>query len=159
MRHRLGVAGLLVGVGLAAGCTVDDHDAPRPPEEMSRKRTQAMLREVAADAVRKQFGDLPAPHRESELPCDSARWFDDDRAYVMQAVWDLPLAPEDHERTLRALYNGAGAAGSRFTELGDGRFSVYGYDPEKSIGYSVTSGETPTTVRLWASSACFLDPD
>ncbi|MCM0676710.1 hypothetical protein NCC78_18760 [Micromonospora phytophila] len=83
---------------------MDDHDAPQPPEEMSRDRTRAIVREVAADAARKQFGALPAPQREFESPCDSARWFDVDRAYVMQAVWELPLAPEDHERTLLALY-------------------------------------------------------
>ncbi|MFI6825055.1 hypothetical protein ACIBJE_29515 [Micromonospora sp. NPDC050187] len=155
MRRRLGVTGMLLGVGLTAGCTVDDHDAPRPPEEMSRDRTRAVILEVAADAVRKHFGALPAPQRESELPCDSARWFDVDRAYVMQVVWELPLAPEDHERTLRALYNGSGP----FTELGDGRFAVSGYDPEKSIGYAVTSGEPPNAVQLSASSPCLLDPE
>lgn len=163
MRRLLGVAGALLGVGLATGCTVDDHDAPQPPKEMSRDRTRAMIGEVAADVVREQFGALPAPQREVELRCDSARWFDVDRAYVMQSVWDLPLAPEDHERTLRALDAGSGRIGSGrvdsdFMALGDGRFMVHGYDPEEFIGYTMTSNEPPTSVRLWVNSSCLLDP-
>ncbi|MFB9544787.1 hypothetical protein [Micromonospora sagamiensis] len=114
---------------------------------------------MAADVVREQFGALPAPQRKWELPCDSARWFDVDRAYVMQGVWDLPLLPEDHEQTMLALYRGSGRVDSDFTALGDGRFTVHGYDPEKSIGYTVTSSEPPTSVQLWVSSSRLLAPE
>jgi hypothetical protein len=86
-------------------------------------------------------------------------WIDDDRAYVMQGVWELPLAPEDHEPTLLALHRGFGQVETHFTKLGDGRFSLDGYDPETSFGYTVTSNEPPTTVRLRVSSSCRLDPE
>ncbi|GGQ79563.1 hypothetical protein [Couchioplanes azureus] len=155
MQRLLGMVGALVGVGLAAGCIADDHEAPRPPEEMARDRARAIVRETAADAFQEQFGTLPPPKREFESRCDSARWHDVDRAYVMQGSWELPLAAVDQERTMLALHRSGRF--DIFTPLGHGRFSVGGDELEKSVVYSATSGEPPTTVRLSVSTPCLLD--
>ena len=155
---RLKVVRALAAAGLAAGCAADEHAQPRHLEEMAREQARVIVRETAADAVRRQFGELPAPLREFETGCDSARWNHVADAYVTHAVWELPLAAEDHERTLRELHNRSGRFKTQITELGPGRFALDGYDPDDHVGYAVTSGEPPTTVRVWAGSSCLLDP-
>ena len=124
---RLKVVRALAAAGLAAGCAADEHAQPRHLEEMAREQARVIVRETAADAVRRQFGELP-------------------------------LAAEDHERTLRELHNRSGRFKTQITELGPGRFALDGYDPDDHVGYAVTSGEPPTTVRVWAGSSCLLDP-
>jgi hypothetical protein len=160
VRRLLGVAGALLSVGLATGCG-DPHDwvdREPPPLEVSKVQTREELRQFAAEAVREQLGVLPPPQSESHSRCDGAPWIDDDRAYFMNAVWNLPLAPEDHEPTLRALQWSSGRFEARVEVLDDGRFSLAGRDGQRRLGYSVTSNEPPTTVRLSVGSWCRIDP-
>ena len=156
MRRLLAMAGVLLSMGLATGCVVD-HEASPPPQEITREEARQLIREVAAEAVREQFGALPEPQVEDESPCDYGRWGDDDRAYHMQGKWTLPLAPEDHQETLRAVYRESGEPTADYTQLGNGRFRVSARVQPGPISYTVESNDPPTTVTLSVASWCLLD--
>jgi hypothetical protein len=157
MRRVFGGLGALLSVALAAGCG-GEPDQP-DPEEMSREKARAIVREVAAEAVRKQFGVLPEPQREYETHCDSAGLYDDERFYVAHGVWDLPMPAGEPAVVLRAFHDGAGQYRPMWTTLGDGRFAVDGRDREKQVSITVRSGDSPDVLRVWAGSACLRDPD
>jgi len=146
------IMAVLIGLGLAAGCSDS-------LEEMPRDEARATVRKIAAEAFRQQFGELPAPLSESETGCDSAQTNDLPDAYVAHGVWESPLAAEDHERIMIELRNGSSRFKSMLTPLGDGRFALDGYDTETGFDFSVTSGEPPSAVRLTVSSPCLLASD
>jgi hypothetical protein len=126
---------------------------------MSRDRARVIVREVAAEVVREQFGVLPAPQREYETNCDSAQLYDDEHFYVAHGLWELPMPSPEQERVLRAFHDGSGRFGPMWTPLGEDRFAVDGFDREKRISFTVRSGDSPNVLRVWAGSACLKDPD
>jgi hypothetical protein len=157
MRRLLGLVVALLSVGLAVGCDTGERSEP-DPEEMARDRAHAIARAVADDAVREHFGALPAQLSKSETHCDSARYHDDERAYVVWDVWELSLALKDQERTLRAMHNSPGRFDTYFTDEGEGRFFLSGYDPDSPLSFTVRTTGSPTTVQLLVNSACLVDP-
>jgi hypothetical protein len=157
---RLGtVAWALLAVTLSTGCTTDEHREPRILPEGTREEMRELVRKTAADVVREEFGALPAPLSETERRCDSWRWYDNEDAFMLDGLWELPLAPEDHERVMRALsVERPGLFNTRLWQDGQGGFWASGQDVSERVGWSVRRGETPATLRLQASSHCMLDP-
>ncbi|GIH08868.1 hypothetical protein Rhe02_69350 [Rhizocola hellebori] len=82
-------------------------------------------------------------------------------SYRIEGSWQVPLAPEKHHVTLRAVrdsWPGLGWQVLLYEESGN-KITLEGQDPRSGITFSISSTTPPHAVKIAVATPCTQPPD